>query len=1171
MSATSRRQRRRRDRAFATVPLPPVLSYTKGEDNQASFHLAPVRPSDLRGGGVEKAYPFFTIPSDKQQEEGRYKRRRLYNLQPPKCFGRLAHVNRITYDPRYKQVYDDYVFARNPLSTGTIAHANLKRRDRCERAKYALVRHPDPRTVPSYDGSPLTPIEERVRDIAVNYPNIKGGIMKAPFYFRAEKFTLREAKQPAGFVRIFGTGEIGSMVIDYLMGGNEDLCNLFMTCQFMAQKLQYEWMHLDSRLGDFFKFDKYPVDEFRTRAEAARKEGDETKAKKLEDIMGCFSRRCIISPVREHNQGPLQRQFVSLNGTPLNSRVQEGVETPWTFSMATHYKLLHLVNNNGKLLTDLVLFAQPWLTVKALEFIIPEMPKLRTIGIHNCFLMNFGNTQELLQAINKLNDKRKESGNPHVTVDFTPFYFKGPGWKLKKGGRSHQGHVGEYGLVPEENTWIRTDNVLGAQLFAIEDLCHKGGQDFFSVGTGFRSFLDRLPLRPYQLHSILDSIARIRDLNEKKHYFQVSKLVNRNRSGVQYIPGQDKPDISPEMLHAMQITVYSSFMVACNGTAMKQKEVDDLLTLKGRFQLERCAYCNMHLPAFFFLEHQLRLNADYVMCHGCELGDFLQQTCYRFYNYRRAAVEAIYSDKPDLASILTSIPLTSNAQRPGFLPKREEWPPRGVKFSGRGSMDAVCWIKVRRLWSILTRLDLMAANKVLARRFGLTEASLHGTEDGTVDVDLADRISEYKKCIEERRLQQDFVKGISQRNRHGGLSTEHRTCRSWEHVLKEYRAAAALDQGSGYTTHNVAIRFGKNGITSFAAMAGHHGEASFDPEGQIREASYEHEDEWGTEYGNGRDEPDFDPGAPVMEANYENEDGWQKVYLHSKDGHHNDRNGTDTPAVAAVPSSPQDADMAPSATVQPTPDDAAAKKRNHNRMRNQARRERKRRAAQTKSEASQSTDPQSTPHTQGKPSDGGAIKEASDTQPGDINGRSVNASLGQQDNHASTNTRGRRRGKSMSSKKSGSKADSTTTQKNGKKAKPAVSPPHLKSQDETTAVDSSQSTQPQSSQPKNEQEKKRCSKADSTTTQKNGKKAKPAGSPPHLKSQDETNAVGSSQSTQPQSSQPKNEQEGEKDGNGDVESRFVPRNTNKSSKRGSRRGRWVSHPAPSTAHTEVQS
>jgi hypothetical protein len=161
-------------RNFTHIPLPPVLSYTKGDDNQASFHLAPEYPSDRRGGGV--VVPFFASSFDDKHNNNNYQSYK--NLKPPGTFGQLAHVNRITYNTRYSYIKGDLVFARNARSTGTLTHAHLKRKDRFERAKYAPIRHPDPRTVCNYDGALLTPLEERFRDIAVNYPNIKGGIMK---------------------------------------------------------------------------------------------------------------------------------------------------------------------------------------------------------------------------------------------------------------------------------------------------------------------------------------------------------------------------------------------------------------------------------------------------------------------------------------------------------------------------------------------------------------------------------------------------------------------------------------------------------------------------------------------------------------------------------------------------------------------------------------------------------------------------------------------------------------------------------------------------------------------------------------------------------------------------------------------------------------------------------
>jgi hypothetical protein len=488
------------------------------------------------------------------------------------------------------------------------------------------------------------------------------------------------------------------------------------------------------------------------------------------------------------------------------------------------------------------------------------MPKLRTIGVHNCFLMNFGDTQALLGTINTLNDGRHKLGHPHIAVDFTPFYYRGPGWKHDGSGHVTQGHFGEYGLIPEEWDWLYTEKAIGAQLFAIEDLCHKGGQDLFTPGKGFRSFLDRLPLRPYQLHSILDSIARIRDLKEKKHYSEISLLLPKHGSGVQAANGSDKPDISPEMLYAMQITVYSSFMVACNGVAMKKTDINNMLTVRGNFQLEHCYSCDMRLPACFFLADQIRRAANHVLCHGCQLGQALQAHAYRLNMQRREVAEAMYrckEHKLDLVFVLRRNSKSANPKKPDWLPHQETWPPKGVKFSGRGSVHSVAWLRARALWLKFTETlpKILEGERMNIRRL---EEMIESNEspDTNHAISCGEKTPECSKEDSEREVCAiEFALGISQRNRCGGLSTENRTCRSWEHAIKEYRAAVALDRDSGYTTHSMAIRFGKNGITSFSALLGHHGNLPyFALEAPVKEADYDQEDAWMREYRDNHDD-----------------------------------------------------------------------------------------------------------------------------------------------------------------------------------------------------------------------------------------------------------------------------------------------------------------------------
>ena len=223
------------------------------------------------------------------------------------------------------------------------------------------------------------------------------------------------------------------------------------------------------------------------------------------------------------------------------------------------------------------------------------------------------------------------------------------------------------------------------------------------------------------------------------------------------------------------------------------------------------------------------------------------------------AAEAMYRCKEhelDLVLILRRNSKSPNPEKPDWFP-HQEWPPKGVKFSGRGSVHSVAWLRAWALWLKFTetlpkaldgeRMNIQKLEEIIESEesFDISHATSY-----------ADKTPQCLKKDSEKEVRAiEFALGISQRNRCGGLSTEHRTCRSWEHAIKEYRTGVALDRDSGYTTHSMAIRSGKSGITSFSALLGHGGDLPyFALEAPVKEADYDQEDAWMQEYRDDHDD-----------------------------------------------------------------------------------------------------------------------------------------------------------------------------------------------------------------------------------------------------------------------------------------------------------------------------
>ncbi|KAJ8119593.1 hypothetical protein ONZ43_g3489 [Nemania bipapillata] len=315
----------------------------------------------------------------------------------------------------------------------------------------------------SYEGhtfEQLTSLEKRVLEMAVHYPHIQDGIMKAPMNFRRDCLTKPQAAQSNVFSKVFGTTELFEKIVGYIIPRYEDLANLSATCQFVAFKIESLWMHFDASNNNFWGWDKEELAAVRRQEadmEAALAESGKGKGREI--IRREFYPYLIISPIRPQDQGPTQDVCRSRTRYPVTPSVKKSPETDFGTSMKAHYSLLHFSFLNSHAIKHLILHAMPWVNVATIERIIPEMHGLESLGIYQCFLMNLGDTGPFLKAINAINQKRLKLGEPHIAVDFSPYYYRGSPYK-----EDGDGHDGEYGVLPEEKCQLGTTRAVTAQL-----------------------------------------------------------------------------------------------------------------------------------------------------------------------------------------------------------------------------------------------------------------------------------------------------------------------------------------------------------------------------------------------------------------------------------------------------------------------------------------------------------------------------------------------------------------------------------------------------------------------------------------------------------------------------------------------------------------------------------
>ncbi|KAI0910387.1 hypothetical protein F4823DRAFT_375155 [Ustulina deusta] len=729
------------------------------------------------------------------------------DLQPPHGFGALSTGR-------------DKPRGRNPRDG---VHTFVSARAKAEKATTKLntndaINHPEFNAYYNFEGrkiDELTPLEKKTLEMAVHYPNIQNGTMKAPLYFRTRSFTRPQASQPDLVRQVFGTPELFNKIVGHIIPRSKDLTNLCATSQFFAGMVQSFWMHLDATKNDFLGWDMDSLVDVRRKEaqeEEERRERAKNRANGSQTVKGVqkrfFSPSVIISPVRPQDQGPSREVVVNKAGYPVTSSVKEYEETDFASSMTAHYKLLHLVYLNGHAIKHLILHSLPWVNVEALQRIIPEMAVLEALGVHQCFLLTLGDTQPFLHAINAINEERAKLNQPHIAADFTPFYYKGPPYKP-----DGTGHVGEYGIVPEEKDWLDSNKAVTALLLSIRDLCHKGSQDFFTPGTGFRSFLDRLPVRT--MASILECIEAIHDYKTNKHHSGVG-VPHGCRTGTYYPHGHNKlPLISEEMKYAMDVTLWQDLIVSCNGRPMLQKRLSDLIVLRGEFKLTHCVECKTDLPACFFMANVLARRAECVLCHGCQLAIYLSKHNWHLYKLRRDLAERVFRGKHSkelsVRKVLRNI---SKPARAGARARsgKEATPPRDAILSRPGMVDTDFHEEAEKLWEELTIQ--------IPSQLRTTRAAIEIIDEMYDHLSYNDRVikSAKREELQREELRLEYVLGTNQRDRDNG--SLERPCRSWELNMRDYRAELALENGQFVNTAPIPIFNFESNIASMLGRSG---------------------------------------------------------------------------------------------------------------------------------------------------------------------------------------------------------------------------------------------------------------------------------------------------------------------------------------------------------------
>ncbi|KAF7960817.1 hypothetical protein EAE96_000490 [Botrytis aclada] len=158
-------------------------------------------------------------------------------------------------------------------------------------------------------------------------------------------------------------------------------------------------------------------------------------------------------------------------------------------------KMCMAMHNFSEFLQNIQLHHVPFLTTHILALVIPEMRKLKTLGVYNCELIHLGDGIELLDIITR---DRLRGCEHQVDLDFYPAYHVGPYPIHQAGDQKGQRRLGgeySYGVTWDDPGMHVADIriAIWQEVHSLLRQARAQGIDFVSKHTMFRQWLDKSP------------------------------------------------------------------------------------------------------------------------------------------------------------------------------------------------------------------------------------------------------------------------------------------------------------------------------------------------------------------------------------------------------------------------------------------------------------------------------------------------------------------------------------------------------------------------------------------------------------------------------------------------------------------------------------------------------
>ncbi|RYP49548.1 hypothetical protein DL768_004750 [Monosporascus sp. mg162] len=584
-------------------------------------------------------YP-TTLPYPRLDEQGGILNQQQALLEPLAQASERVPDSLITHPDSFgslKRVYKrdvhgkEFRFAYVRRNKGQIDHGMARAfRKRYENAKYNVLLHPnreennnpyyvdhDQRTWRDMDAS-----MQKMLALS-SWPFLNGVPTIAPFVKSETGFSRVVAKQPTALTAVFSTPEVLKEILKHVSTEWESLSNLGRTCQTVFCAIGGSMTQCDMSKGNFLNLDK----------SESQLVGLVKKGELTQDQADRVSVSWLLSV------SPFRMEGADHGDIPMNEYGFYDYQTKHRLPtmrkiVDSHIKLYRAFLYHGEHMQKILLHRVTLLNIPAVKAIVRTMSNLSHLGIYNCELLTLEAVIPLLKIITEANQRRQERNAAPLNLDFSPRFFQGPIVNGKC-----------YGVIPYDEGTIDTQLAIVPIIMKAINMALDTGINLVRPGTAFRRYLERIPFKLDTLYHILEAIHNIRDYKNGLH--------------------GDLTTLSEAQKLEMETALWYDLIIATNGKCMDESKLRKILMLNNSIALMDCGACGQSLPSNFYRQEVAARRAEYRICHGCELAEFLSRHQYNMRQLKgELAMKMWDSGKiQDLATLLRR----PSAQTSGIL------------------------------------------------------------------------------------------------------------------------------------------------------------------------------------------------------------------------------------------------------------------------------------------------------------------------------------------------------------------------------------------------------------------------------------------------------------------------------------------------------------------------